>query len=130
MTASFLGNIMINDLLLNQACLVNLNYTEDICSSLNEKENSDFKTEVHDIVNKINIWSQVIDNAFPIVFVLFLGAWSDIYGRKLPLVLCILGYLARYGFLLICVWFKEDCNAQVVAVVSSLPVALTGKPLM
>jgi len=67
----------------------------------------------------------VLDNAFPVLFVLFLGAWSDVYGRKLPYVLSILGYVVRYALLILSVYFTS-WNAEVTAAVSSIPVAITG----
>jgi PCFT/HCP family folate transporter-like MFS transporter 1/3 len=81
--------------------------------------------EAQDITSAIGVWSSVLDNAFPVIFVLFLGAWSDVYGRKLPYLLSIFGYVLRYALLMLSVHFTS-WNAQVVAVVSSLPVALTG----
>lgn len=77
------------------------------------------------MVAGINTYRQIIDNAFPVLYVLFLGAWSDIYGRKLPILLTMFGYIVRYMALLIAVYFP-DTNAHVVAVITSLPVSLTG----
>lgn len=83
------------------------------------------EVEVQEIVSEIRVWSSVIDNSFPILYVLFLGPWSDTYGRKIPYLLSIFGYVIRYALLILATYFTS-WNAQVVAIVSSLPVAMTG----
>ena len=67
----------------------------------------------------------MIDNFFPLIFVVFAGAWSDIYGRKLLMALPIFGYLAQTIGVLFCL-ANPQTSAYTVALVASLPVALTG----
>lgn len=66
-----------------------------------------------------------MENLFPILFALFLGNWTDVYGVKAPLLLTILGVLIRYTGLLLCVYFNT-WKAQVIILFSVLPSSLTG----
>lgn len=78
-----------------------------------------------EIVAEINILRQVIENSFPILLAIFFGSWSDIHGRKFPILLVLFGNIIRdVGLILISVHLS--ISATTVALISSLPVALTG----
>ena len=96
------------------------------CVIFRDTENStDAEVAVQQYVASIIRWKSLIDNFFPLIFVIFAGAWSDIYGRKLLMVLPIFGYLAQTIGVLFCLG-NPNTSAYTVAVVASLPVALTG----
>jgi MFS family permease len=85
----------------------------------------DQETEVQKVISEIGIWSEVVENFFPILFSLFLGTWSDVYGTKLPFLVSIGGVVLRYGGLILCV-YNSSWNAEIVATISVLPGSITG----
>ena len=81
--------------------------------------------EVQKVISGIGTWIEVIENFFPILFSLFLGGWTDVYGIKLPFLIAIAGIVVRYSGLLICVRYAH-WTAQTVGMFSILPGSLTG----
>lgn len=77
------------------------------------------------VISEMGIWGEFIENFFPIVFSLFLGNWSDVYGIKAPFLLTIAGVAIRYGGLLLCVHYKT-WPVQIIILFSILPSSLTG----
>jgi hypothetical protein len=69
--------------------------------------------EVQKIISEIGIWSEIVENCFPVIFALFLGTWSDVYGYKLPFVLSISGVSFRYGGLLL-LYYMECRNYCII----------------
>ena len=74
----------------------------DIFDNRDTENLTDAEVEVQQYVASIIRWKSVIDNLFPLIFVIFAGAWSDIYGRKLLMILPIFGYLAQTIGVLFC----------------------------
>lgn len=81
--------------------------------------------KVQELISEIGIWSEFIENFFPIVFSLFLGNWTDVYGIKAPFLFAIAGVVIRYAGLLLCTHYKT-WTAQVIILFSVLPSSLTG----
>ncbi|CAG7822444.1 unnamed protein product [Allacma fusca] len=120
--------ITLQNILLEQACRVNLNFSDDICNNLTERDTdnlTDAENAVQQEVASIIRWRSVIDNFFPLIFVVFAGAWSDIYGRKLLIVLPLFGYISQIIGVIFCL-ADAQVSATTVALVGSIPVALTG----
>jgi len=62
------------------------------------------------------------------MFALFLGRWTDLHGTKIPMLFSIGGN----WFQLICLYissFNKSWNAQTVALLACVPVALTGSQI-
>ncbi|CAL8100593.1 unnamed protein product [Orchesella dallaii] len=129
MTASVMGNIMASDLQLDRACRINKGYNDTVCDILmgNNKTKlyADEEEEVQKVISEIGIWSEFIENFFPIIFSLFVGNWSDVYGVKFPFLLTILGVVLRYAGLLLCT-NNETWGAEIVVLFAVLPGSLTG----
>ncbi|XP_021945632.1 uncharacterized protein LOC110843883 isoform X2 [Folsomia candida] len=124
MTASVMGNIIASDLQIDRACRINIGYNDTVCNgvmSSNQTIKRRYKSEEEDVqkvISEIGIWSEVVENLFPIVFSLFLG-------YKLPFLLAISGVTIRYAGLILCTYFNT-WNAEIVALFSVLPGSLTG----
>lgn len=73
------------------------------------------------------MYRTMLENAFPIVLVFLIGAWSDKYGRKLPMLFVISAFLLQNLMLILCAYFEKATGAWSVAVVSSLIASLSGK---
>lgn len=97
----------------------------NVCSTRNKKLYEDEETEVQKVISSMNIWSEFVENFFPIAFSLFMGNWTDVYGVKAPFLLTIAGVAVRYLGLLLCV-YNDQWNVQIVALFSILPGSLTG----
>ncbi|KAK7083801.1 hypothetical protein SK128_012844, partial [Halocaridina rubra] len=66
-----------------------LHYSEEICANLTQHEEE--QIIVQKGVTLINMYRQLLTAVPNIVFVIFIGSWSDKYGRKLPLTLPLFG---------------------------------------
>jgi MFS family permease len=78
------------------------------------------------ITASITIWRSLLESGIPIIFALFLGPWTDLHGRKGPMLFSMFGYSVQLlGLILISSQFPT-WNAQLVAIFAALPVALTG----
>ena len=61
---------------------------------------------VQEVVTTLNMYQDLISNLPSIVFVLFLGSWSDKNGRKIPLILPFIGSAMKSVIYLVS--FKYD----------------------
>jgi len=68
----------------------------------------------------------VMENLFPLLLVVPIGAWSDKYGRKLPMLFVVGSFILQNLALLICVYFNKGVGGWTVTVVTSLVPALSG----
>ena len=98
-TALMMCNIVQQNLFQYKHCHYGLNYTDDICMNL--KNYTDIRTEVFKRTSTLNYQREMVDHTIPIVFALFLGAWSDKYGRKGPMLLGVAGNILNSAGLLI-----------------------------
>ncbi|XP_050680090.1 proton-coupled folate transporter-like [Leptidea sinapis] len=80
---------------LEKACRVNLNFTKDICDSLKsqtlEAEN-EYERDVQILVARAMAWRTLITATLPCITALFVGSWSDKTGyRKIFIIIPIIG---------------------------------------
>lgn len=86
--------VVIQNLYLKKVCLVNFHLNETECST-HQQQNStlnmlfDHPTDIQRYVSDLNIYASLLENLPNIMFVLFLGPWSDKNGRKLPMMIPI-----------------------------------------
>lgn len=77
--------------ILYQTCIVSLNYNESDCSQLGNGEESEHLANIERAVqtyaSKIFMCRAILENIVPALFSLFIGPWSDKYGRR-PVLLC------------------------------------------
>ena len=91
--------VFVEHLQMDKICLVNLNYTHEICENItvHEKEN----LELQQYFSYFGMYNGIIMAFLPLFFILFMGAWSDKYGRKIPLVIATFGhFFFAFGYLL------------------------------
>jgi PCFT/HCP family folate transporter-like MFS transporter 1/3 len=82
--------------------------------------------EVQKMVGDVMMWKTVIENVFPIVLVILIGSWSDKYGRKVPMLFVVLGFMVQNLGLMLCVYLGSTVGAYTVALVCSVIPGLTG----
>ena len=93
-------------LYLSKACLVNLNYTEDECTNIENQP--EIQKETQRFVSEIQAYNGMLQSAPAIVFTLFAGPLSDTYGRKPLIISALFGYFVLdIVFLVNSIWFFE-----------------------
>lgn len=88
-------------------CLINFGLNETECNVHNETQKllTSHSSDIQRYVSDLNIYGALLENIPNIIFVLFLGPWSDRNGRKLPMMFPLVGhiisvilYLVNYHF--------------------------------
>ncbi|XP_069984328.1 probable peptidoglycan muropeptide transporter SLC46 isoform X2 [Penaeus vannamei] len=79
------------NMILDKTCLIQLNYSEEVCGDLDSGEYVQQQDVVQRITNKYSMYSQWIELGPPVVVLIFLGVWSDTRSRRLPLLLPMIG---------------------------------------
>ena len=92
--------VLVENLQMDKVCHVNLNNTWDVCQNLSAHR--DVREETTKQVSVFQMYNSIILSIIPLFFILFMGAWSDKYGRKIPLVASTLGHLLYAGGYLWC----------------------------
>lgn len=101
--AIFISRPALENLELEKACRVNLNYNDTVCDSILSGHHKNYSIEnnnIQIIISKMHSWQQPITSFFPLLLILFLGSYSDRHKwRKpffiIPLIGDILGYLGN-----------------------------------
>ncbi|XP_064095354.1 LOW QUALITY PROTEIN: probable peptidoglycan muropeptide transporter SLC46 [Macrobrachium nipponense] len=83
--------VLVENLQMDKVCHVNLNYSKEICGNLSSHK--DVKEEMATEFSEFAMYNGIITAVIPLFFILFMGAWSDKYGRKVPLVASTIGHL-------------------------------------
>ncbi|XP_068219406.1 probable peptidoglycan muropeptide transporter SLC46 [Palaemon carinicauda] len=116
-----LQSSLTTNLLLEKVCNER-NYTSEICANITA--HPDIQAQVQKQVTLINMYKDLITVIPSVFFVLFIGAWSDKYGRKVPLTLPLCGsFLSTLILLANAYWM--DLPAMFV-LFSAIPQVFTG----
>lgn len=107
---SVLAILAAQNLNLDKACRVNLEFDDHICTDLRlrKRANHTFEEdEVQKLIASVLAWKSIIHTAVPTILMLFMGAWSDKTGRRkicmlLPIfgefMTCVLNMMNTYLF--------------------------------
>ncbi|CAH2232453.1 jg19386 [Pararge aegeria aegeria] len=92
---SVLGMLAAQNLNLDKACRVNLQFGDAVCGDLRlrKRANHTFEEdEVQKLIASVQAWKSVIHTVIPTILMLFIGGWSDKTGRrKICMTIPILG---------------------------------------
>lgn len=83
--ANILTAFSAQNLYLEKACRVNLNFGDEICSALARRETQNFTSQeiqVQKLVASMNGWKMIVQTFIPCLMILFVGSWSDRNGRR------------------------------------------------
>ncbi|XP_042858957.1 proton-coupled folate transporter-like [Penaeus japonicus] len=94
--------LLIENVQMNKICTVNLNFSSEICSNLSSHHEENIRVQKE--LSIFTFYNSIIMSVIPFVIVLFMGAWSDRYGRKIPLLLTFSGHLFYAGGYLLNNW--------------------------
>ena len=89
--------IVLPNLYINKVCRVNFQLNASACRPQNRSNETERNTLTHDqiqsSVSTLLMWASLIDTLPSIIFVLFLGPWSNEHGRKPLMIFPIIGYI-------------------------------------
>lgn len=95
-----LSSLAIQNLYLEKACRINLNYSTEICDALNLRQTENYtneEQEVQRVTASVTLWKNILQTVFPVIVMLFVGAWSDKTGkRKAIILLPVVGEILSY----------------------------------
>ena len=116
-------NIANSQIAIEKTCKVDFQYNETVCDKLV----TDFKDEneaVQEDVAQFLVYKTLIISIFPIFFAFYLGAWADLFGRKLLMILFFTAYIIQAIIELVCAYF-EDSKKEFM-LLAGVPFTLVG----
>ncbi|XP_052751300.1 proton-coupled folate transporter-like [Galleria mellonella] len=126
---SMLARLAVQNLNLDKACRVKLQYGDAICDALIEKKGNHTieEVEVQKVISAVESWKSVVQTALPCLLVIFMGAWSDRTGnRKLCILMPIFGELfANISNLISTILFSQ-ISVEVTMFLEAIFPAITG----
>ncbi|XP_025075002.1 proton-coupled folate transporter isoform X1 [Pogonomyrmex barbatus] len=125
MMAFMFTSVVEQDFFKHKACRVDHGYSEQVCMSLNDNNNTDIKTKVQMTVSEFQQWNDIAGHLVPIILAMFYGNWSDRHGRKLPLVLGLTGKFI-YSFMIVINSIMETWNVNMIIYTATLPMSILG----
>ncbi|XP_058791948.1 proton-coupled folate transporter isoform X2 [Phymastichus coffea] len=123
MMAYMITSIVEQAFFIQKACSADLGYSELICSNLNRDKNKQIKEKV--IVSEFHQWNNIAGHTIPIILAMFIGNWSDRYGRKLPLIIGLIGKFI-YSFMIIINSVIPHWSLNMITYTATLPMGLLG----
>lgn len=88
-------HVYMENLQMDRVCRVTCGFSEGVCQNL--KAQHEASVEVQKSYSVFALYNGIIAAALPLFFILFMGAWSDKYGRKVPLVAVQVGHVLHAG---------------------------------
>ncbi|KAF8764219.1 Proton-coupled folate transporter like protein [Argiope bruennichi] len=89
MFANMMIMVTLTSLIMEKVCLVHLGESEDVCSNL--KDNLKTKTKVEKQASNYSVGISLVQMIPSSILACFIGAWSDRYSRKIPLIMALIG---------------------------------------
>lgn len=121
MLAFFINMCNLTNMMMDKGCLFHMNYSTEICNNLSYHKSEKNKVEI--LANNYALYSNLTSfiGAFMMTFI---APWSDKYGRRLPLLVAVVGaVLADVGILLCTIYFESRLEYLIL---SRLPMEMTG----
>ncbi|XP_034109765.1 proton-coupled folate transporter isoform X1 [Drosophila albomicans] len=125
MFAFMITSVVEQNFFVQKACLVNRNFSAEICDNINNAENEEYKKKVLETTAWFHQWENIAAHIFPIFLALFLGSFSDRRGRKLPLLMGLVGKFI-YSAMVVVNAKMTNWPVENVIYTATLPSALTG----
>lgn len=127
---SVLASLATQNLSLEKACRVNLQYEPHVCDALSARQTANYtleETAVQQLVTEMTIWKTALQSGLPAFLILFIGAWSDRRRWRKPcMIMPIFGEFLTCLGLIICTYYFYQLPMQVNGIVEGLIPALTG----
>lgn len=98
-----------------KACRVDHNFPEEICRNIENASYVDIKKEVQVTVSNFHQLNSILGHIVPIILAFYMGAWSDKRGRKIPLVMGLVGKLI-YSSMIIVNSYQRELFIQLIII--------------
>lgn len=76
---------------MNRICSVKLGYSPEVCANLTAHPQESISVQRE--FSLFAFYNSILMSIPPLIFILFMGAWSDKYGRKIPLLVTMGGHM-------------------------------------
>lgn len=120
----------LDNLELEKACRVVLNYSDVICDSILEGNHGNYTSEndgIQVVISTMHSWQQPMQSVMPLVLSLFLGSFSDRYKLRKPFFLVpIIGEMCGNIGCLFCVLYMKLWSLNVQGVFQRVVPSLFG----
>ncbi|XP_042883336.1 proton-coupled folate transporter-like [Penaeus japonicus] len=87
---------------MEKICSTNLGFSHEVCSNISA--HTEENLQVQKQFSIFAFYNSIFFSVFPLIFVLFMGAWSDKYGRKIPLLITLGCHVLWSGGYLLNTW--------------------------
>ncbi|XP_042860372.1 solute carrier family 46 member 3-like isoform X2 [Penaeus japonicus] len=119
-----LALIFTTNLWIDKICYQQFGYSHEVCTQLDSGQYTLQQDNVQRVVNQYNVYKQLIEYIPALFAVLLLGAWSDRRGRRLPVILPVVGqFLLGLGLTANSFWWSLSPPFLLLAFI---PVGLSG----
>ncbi|CAL4181291.1 unnamed protein product, partial [Meganyctiphanes norvegica] len=103
---SFEG-VFVENLWIDKICQNQYNYSSETCQNLDSGQYTVEQDNVQRWTTSYSMYRSVIETIPSLVAILFLGAWSDTRGRRLPVILPIYGYTLKcISYIINVIWWS------------------------
>ncbi|XP_050342620.1 proton-coupled folate transporter-like isoform X1 [Nymphalis io] len=127
---SVLAMLATQNLNLDKACRVNLEFEDLVCTNLRlrKRANHTFEEdEVQKLIASVQAWKSVILTAVPTTLMLFIGAWSDKTGRrKICMTMPIIGEILTCLLNMTNTYFFYEVSVELTVFMEVIFQSLTG----
>lgn len=97
------SGVVLADQIIYQSCVVTLGYDRTLCAQLGTRSNSsevaNLETIVQPYAAKIGMVNTILTSVLPAICALFMGPWSDKFGRKPAMIVPSVGFITTYGMI-------------------------------
>ncbi|XP_045492900.1 solute carrier family 46 member 3-like [Colias croceus] len=128
--ATILTILTSQNLGLEKACRVNLNYTTEICDSLKSQTigaQNNYEKEVQKLVTVAIAWKTYLTASLPCALAMFIGSWSDKTGyRKMFITIPVFGQFLLCVNGIIQTFYLKQTNLETLTAVEAVLEGLTG----
>ncbi|CAB3244241.1 unnamed protein product [Arctia plantaginis] len=118
------------NLQLEKACRVNLNFSTEICDSLilqDGEAHSDYERDTQQLLANTLTWKTYLTATLSCIIALFVGSFSDKTGhRKLFLIVPMTGYILNGINSMLNVYFFYETRLEIVVLVGAIIEGLSG----
>ncbi|KAL7012231.1 hypothetical protein ACKWTF_014704 [Chironomus riparius] len=118
-----LTSVIENVFYVYKSCTVNHNYSHEICMEI--EKHDEIKTAVQATTAKFLQYDSIAGQIIPIILALFIGSFADRRGRKLPLLLGLIGKLI-YSSMIIVNSLMPNWPVENIIYTATIPGAITG----
>ncbi|XP_066246601.1 probable peptidoglycan muropeptide transporter SLC46 [Euwallacea similis] len=125
MMAFMITTVVEQSFFVYKACKVNHGYNETVCTHINEEQYENITKKVQITVSNFHLWNDIAGHAGQIILAFFMGAWSDRRGRKIPLIMGLIGKF-YYSTMVVVNSIQTHWPVEYIIYTATLPMAFTG----